>query len=200
MVHVIGDIIQSIGVILASVVILIWPEASIVDPICTLIFSVLVLLTTVKIFKTYFRILMEGTPDDVNYFEIKKGVIELFDEIEEVEDLHIWSITQGKMAATLHIRISKDTNCQLILLATTLFMRSHGIYHTTIQIECPNSLGLDTGIDCGQDIHGSIQDTKTQQDKLRDVFRDKKLGQQSIEMMKENFKHKGIPTASNIKK
>jgi len=168
MVHVIGDIIQSIGVILASVVILIWPQASIVDPICTLIFAIGVLFTVTKIFKTYFRILMEGTPDSVDYFAIKQGILELFDDIINVEDLHIWSITQGKMAATVHMELSCTDNCQLILLSTTLFLRSHGIYHTTIQLECPSSLEIEGEIDCNQDIHGTVQDTKTQKAKLKE--------------------------------
>lgn len=202
MVHVIGDIIQSVGVILASVVILIWPEASIVDPICTLVFAILVLFTTVKIFKTYFRILMEGTPDGVNYFELKKKIFGLFDEIEEVCDLHIWSITQGKMAATCHIKLTDDTNAQLILLAVTLYLRSNGIYHTTIQIQCPSTLEGHKGIDCHQDIHGTIELTPSEQ-LVFDKLREKKLqGNHSIEMIKDNmyFANTGIPTSSNIKK
>jgi len=199
MVHVIGDIIQSIGVILASVVILIWPEASIVDPICTLIFAILVLFTTVKIFRQYFRILMEGTPDNINYFELKSKILSMFDEIEQVCDLHIWSITQGKMAATCHIKLSNNQNAQLILLAITLYLRSNGIYHTTIQIECPSALADGDGIDCAQDIHGTIENTESQAEKLEKIRGFKKGGQNSIELIKDNLQFTGIPTSSNIK-
>jgi len=199
MVHVIGDIVQSIGVILASVIIIIWPEASIVDPICTLLFAILVLFTTVKIFKTYFGILMEGTPDNINYFELKSKILAMFDEIEEVCDLHIWSITQGKMAATCHIKLTSNMNSQLILLAVTLFLRSNGIYHTTIQLECPSSLGEDGGIDCAQDIHGTIENTPSENAKLAKIRYGKKAGHNSIELIKDNMQFTGIPRATNIK-
>jgi len=41
-IHVIGDIVQSIGVIIAAVVILIWPQAKIIDPILTIVFAFIV--------------------------------------------------------------------------------------------------------------------------------------------------------------
>lgn len=59
MIHMIGDIIQSIGVIIAGVIIYLKPEYTIADPICTYIFSVLVIFTTIPIMKDCIRILME---------------------------------------------------------------------------------------------------------------------------------------------
>ncbi len=50
-IHILGDLIQSIGVIIASIVIVIWPKASIADPISTILFACLVMMTTYKITK-----------------------------------------------------------------------------------------------------------------------------------------------------
>ena len=50
-IHILGDLLQSIGVIIAALVIVIWPSASIADPISTLIFACLVMGTTYKITK-----------------------------------------------------------------------------------------------------------------------------------------------------
>jgi zinc transporter 2 len=50
-IHILGDLLQSIGVIFAALVIVIWPSASIADPISTLIFACLVMATTYKITK-----------------------------------------------------------------------------------------------------------------------------------------------------
>ena len=57
--HVIGDMLQSIGVIIAAICIYIWPEAKIADPICTYIFSILVIFTTVPVFRDCVKVLME---------------------------------------------------------------------------------------------------------------------------------------------
>jgi len=62
MIHIIGDILQSIGVLIAAGVIFFWPSLTICDPICTFVFSIIVMFTTVPIVKDCIRVLMEGTP------------------------------------------------------------------------------------------------------------------------------------------
>lgn len=49
-VHIMGDMVQSIGVITAALIVKYKPEWQYADPICTYIFSVLVMMTTVPIF------------------------------------------------------------------------------------------------------------------------------------------------------
>jgi zinc transporter 2 len=61
--HVLGDLLMSVGVIIASVVILIEPTANIADPICTYVFSIIVCFTTTPIFKECIMVMMEGTPE-----------------------------------------------------------------------------------------------------------------------------------------
>ena len=73
-VHVIGDLVQSIGVIIAATIIYVWPEYTLADPICTFIFSILVMFTTFTIVRDCLRILMEATPRNVNYQEIKNSI------------------------------------------------------------------------------------------------------------------------------
>ena len=65
-IHVIGDVIQSIGVLIAAIVIYFLPEWSIIDPICTFVFSVIVFFTTITIAKDCISVLMEGVPTEVN--------------------------------------------------------------------------------------------------------------------------------------
>jgi solute carrier family 30 (zinc transporter), member 2 len=65
-IHILGDMVQSLGVITAAVLICINEEWKIADPICTFIFSVLVLFTTIPIMRDCTKILMEGTPDEID--------------------------------------------------------------------------------------------------------------------------------------
>ncbi len=64
--HVLGDMLMSVGVIIAAVVIYFKPEWMIVDPICTYLFSVIVCFTTVPVFKECIFVLLEGTPSSIN--------------------------------------------------------------------------------------------------------------------------------------
>jgi cation diffusion facilitator family transporter len=65
-VHVVGDMLQSVGVIIASLIIWKYPEAKVADPICTYIFSILVIFTTIPIFKDCMSVLMENEPSGMN--------------------------------------------------------------------------------------------------------------------------------------
>lgn len=72
MIHIIGDIIQSVGVVIAAIIIYYNPNMTIVDPICTLFFSVIVLFTTKRVTLECLQILMEASPDDFSIDDIKK--------------------------------------------------------------------------------------------------------------------------------
>ena len=66
LIHVIGDLCQSIGVCIAGLIIFLKPELHIIDPICTFLFSIIVFFTTIPIMKDCVRIIMEGTPLEVD--------------------------------------------------------------------------------------------------------------------------------------
>nr|CAI5849836.1 unnamed protein product [Callosobruchus analis] len=50
-IHVLGDLLQSVGVLVAAIIIKFFPGAKMADPICTLIFSVIVICTTIRVGK-----------------------------------------------------------------------------------------------------------------------------------------------------
>ena len=64
--HVLGDMIMSIGVIIASAIIYIEPSYEIADPLCTYFFSIIVLFTTLPVFKECIFVLLEATPSEID--------------------------------------------------------------------------------------------------------------------------------------
>eukprot|EP00124_Ichthyophonus_hoferi_P001210 Ihof_evm3s58 gene=Ihof_evmTU3s58 len=106
-IHVIGDMVQSVGVIIAAIIIWIRPDLTIVDPICTFLFSVLVLFTTFTLLKDTLNVLMEGTPEGVDPVALTKD-LEAIPGVTKAHDLHIWSITVGKPASSIHLTISSE--------------------------------------------------------------------------------------------
>ena len=74
-IHVVGDFIQSIGVFSGAIVIYFKPDWCIIDPILTIIFAVIVLATTIPILKKTLRVLLEATPSDINYLEVKNAFL-----------------------------------------------------------------------------------------------------------------------------
>ncbi|XP_037711490.1 zinc transporter 2 isoform X1 [Drosophila subpulchrella] len=135
LIHVIGDVIQSVGVFVAAGVIYFWPEYSIVDPICTFVFSIIVLFTTFTIMKDALLVLMEGTPNYMHYAE----VLQIFQGIEGVERVHnlrIWALSINKVALSAHLAIAANANPKKILdAATSAVHLRYNFFETTIQIE-----------------------------------------------------------------
>lgn len=66
--HVLTDMIQSIGVAIAGALVWWKPNWQIADPLCTLMFSLLVMYSTLPLFFSEMNILMEGAPAHVSMF------------------------------------------------------------------------------------------------------------------------------------
>ena len=76
-IHIIGDLLQSIGVVIAGAIIFFYPTYTIVDPICTFVFSILVVFTTIPVSKDCIRVLMEGTPQNIDVMNLSKDLKEV---------------------------------------------------------------------------------------------------------------------------
>jgi solute carrier family 30 (zinc transporter), member 2 len=108
MIHMLGDIVQSVGVVIAALIIYFDadnPNCAYADPACTLIFTFLCLLTTIPIFKDCMIILMEAAPKELSVTELFNDLIDL-EAVDEIHDFHVWCLSVGKMAMSAHIRSS----------------------------------------------------------------------------------------------
>lgn len=111
-VHVVGDMLQSIGVIIAAILITFVPGTEIADPICTYLFSILVIMTTIPVSKDCMRILMEGQPTTVDADSLRND-IKGIDEVDEVNDMHVWCLAGGKNVMTCHVDLKEPHNDDL---------------------------------------------------------------------------------------
>lgn len=111
--HALGDMIMSIGVCIAASVIYVGEtylgidkeKLFIADPICTFVFSVIVCATVIPVVKQCVIILMEGVPPE---FDTDALILDIKACAKDgtnikIEDFHLWSISQGKLALSAHI-------------------------------------------------------------------------------------------------
>lgn len=133
--HVLGDLLQSVGVMIGGAAIWYNPKWKFIDPVCTLLFSILVLATTIKMIRDIFGILMESTPREIDARKVESGLLEL-PGVVEVHDLHIWAITVGKTLLACHIRVGSHMNTDEVLQTVINYCETtFKISHVTIQIE-----------------------------------------------------------------
>ncbi|WP_088778524.1 cation diffusion facilitator family transporter, partial [Staphylococcus argenteus] len=99
--HVIGDLLGSVGAIIAALMILFfnWGWA---DPLASVIVAVLVLISGWRVTKDAVHVLMEGTPKNVEIDAVIK-TIESIPGVNNMHDLHVWSITSGQNALSCHV-------------------------------------------------------------------------------------------------
>uniref|UniRef100_UPI0037E73977 proton-coupled zinc antiporter SLC30A2-like n=1 Tax=Semicossyphus pulcher TaxID=241346 RepID=UPI0037E73977 len=134
-IHVVGDLVQSVGVLLAATIIHFWPEYKVADPICTFLFSALVLGTTLPVTKDVLRILMEGTPQDVNFSTVRELLLSVRGVVS-VHSLHTWSLNMNQYLLSVHVATGRDADAQIVLMKATKLLRSEfGFSGITIQVE-----------------------------------------------------------------
>ncbi|KAG0063377.1 hypothetical protein BGZ90_002691 [Linnemannia elongata] len=143
--HVIGDLISSVGVLIASIIIMIKPSWTIVDPICTVFFSALVMFTTYRLVWDSLGILMEGTPTHIDPEEIEASLL-MIPGVTLVHDLHVWNLTAGKASMAVHLQLAPISPLTLGALSMADYDRilteaqnvvcgKFQIHHSTIQLE-----------------------------------------------------------------
>lgn len=142
-VHVIGDLVQSVGVLIAGAIAYVYPTFVIVDIICTVLFSVMVLFTTSVVLRDGVRILLEMVPEDVNMNLVRKKLTEI-ENVYDVVDLKVWSLSSNINAvnATLLVedvyvkdyetvlRVAKNTlQCEFSFEFVTVQIETFGTYY-----------------------------------------------------------------------
>src|SRR5699024_8819222 len=84
-------------------------------------------------------ILMEGKPDNVNVSDLKQALSEL-DGVENVHDLHVWSITSELPMMSCHLVVNETVDRDhLLLTANKLIKNNFKVSHCTLQIEGVNT-------------------------------------------------------------
>lgn len=127
--HVLGDMLMSVGVIIAALCVYFNPNLWMADPLCTYLFSVIICFTTLPIFKDCINVILEGSPADFDVEKIYNAIADLKD-VDEIHDFHLWSISVGKYALSTHVK--SDKPLKVLSQITDLCRRNFDLYHTTV--------------------------------------------------------------------
>lgn len=135
--HVLGDLLGSVAAIIAALSIMIFGW-SFMDPLASVIVAVLIAVSGFRILRQSVNVLMEGVPEGIDV----DTIINKINSIEGVEDahhLHIWSITSGVNAMSVHAVVNGTLNVhetQKIVQHIENQMKHENIGHVTVQVEC----------------------------------------------------------------
>ena len=133
--EVLSDMLTSIGVIIAGVIMLTtgWYYA---DPLISAGIGLFILPRTWALMKESVSVLLEGTPADVNIESLRQAV-EKIDGVADVHDLHVWSLTSGVNAMSVHTVLTNDNEHDAVMKRVHDFVaKNFKISHITVQTEC----------------------------------------------------------------
>lgn len=134
--HMLADAGTSLSVMLGGAVTLL-PGMEWVDPALGLAISAVIFYGGLRLFRESLHILMEGTPE-VDLEGIRRKVL----QVSGVRDLHTircWKVSDGESYFMGHLVVEPSSLREASSLRREVdrLIRSEGIDHVTLQIECP---------------------------------------------------------------
>jgi cobalt-zinc-cadmium efflux system protein len=135
--HLLGDSLGSVAAIAAGVAIW-WRGWYWFDPLAGVVVGVLIIVSSWQLVWEAAEILLESTPRHIPLDEVQQS-LENHPQVQQVHDLHIWTIASGIYALSVHVTIDNHLNRDCLTWELEELLRDRfGLDHNTIQIEGPD--------------------------------------------------------------
>lgn len=135
-IHNLGDALSNIAIVAGALAIR-WTGATWVDPVVSIAIGAMVLWSGTGILRESSHILLEGLPRSLHLEEVAGALLRI-EGVQEVHDIHIWTLGTDLNAISCHVRIPdmhmEDSEKILAQIRDVLAHDFH-LTHTTIQFE-----------------------------------------------------------------
>ncbi len=135
--HVASDALISGAVVVAAVAIF-FTKLVAIDPAVSILAAVLVVFSAWGVLKESLNVLLEGVPQGLD-LDAMRTFLKRRAPIEDVHDLHVWLVTDGGVAASLHLRVDAAQLAaapDIVQRVKTLLHDEFEVTHATVEIEC----------------------------------------------------------------
>lgn len=135
--HVFSDTISSVGVIVAAVIIY-FTRAYIVDSLMGILIGGIILRSAFGLLSESSKVLLEYVPEEIKLEDVIEEIKKV-EGVQSVHDLHLWSISSGINAMSVHVVIEDQMlskSGDILNKITRALEQNFNIVHTTIQLEC----------------------------------------------------------------
>lgn len=131
--HVLSDLLGSLGALLAGAIILAtgWTAA---DPLVSALIAVLILRSAWRLVRESVDVLLEAAPAHIPLVDVHEALAGVRG-VTSVHDLHVWTVTSGVVAMSGHLVVAEPGENQRVLEEAQQRMTALGIQHVTVQIE-----------------------------------------------------------------
>lgn len=137
--HMIGDAAASLGVAGAGLVILVTGGFEWLDPAVSLGIALLIAIQAWKLVRQSVDVLLESTPKDLDPEALSRAMSNV-DGVDDVHDLHVWSVSSEVRALSAHLVLSGHPTLEEAQIVGERVKRAIGqpfrIAHATLELEC----------------------------------------------------------------
>ncbi|KHE00299.1 zinc transporter ZitB [Pantoea stewartii] len=140
--HVMGDLLGSVGAIVAAVIILLtnWTP---IDPILSIVVSMLVLRSAWSLLRESLHELLEGAPASLDVKKLRRDLKRNIPEVRDVHHVHVWQVGEQPIL-TLHVQVIPPRDHDGLLRRIHTYLHDHyQIEHATVQMEFQPCVGPD---------------------------------------------------------
>lgn len=135
-IHMLGDTLSTAAVILGGLAIL-YTGLNWIDPALSIAIAAMIFLSSYGIVRETLNILLEGAPRGISLDEIRQSLVQL-EGVEDVHDLHVWSLGSNSRALATHITIADIPPSESTVILCNIrdvLREKFRIQHTTVQFE-----------------------------------------------------------------
>lgn len=131
--HILGDLLGSLGAITAGVLVM-WKGWMLADPLVSVVIALLLLVAAWRLVREATDVLLEAAPKDLDVEELVEELRDIRG-LEELHDIHVWTLTSGFVAMSGHGVIDDLHMHRRILDEINSRLNQRGIRHVTFQLE-----------------------------------------------------------------
>lgn len=136
LIHNFGDAISNIGILVGAIIIR-STGAQWLDPLIGVIIAAMVLWSTKSLLQEAGNILLEGLPRGIRLESVARSILSI-KGVQEVHDIHVWTIGTNMVAMSCHARIPDmhmDESEKMLQAICAKLEHDFHITHITVQFE-----------------------------------------------------------------
>ena len=133
--HVLGDLLGSVGAIIASIVIMLtgWMP---IDPILSVFVTALILKAAYGVVKESAAILLESAPEGLEAEKIREALLQEVEGVIDVRHIHAWSITEERPMLTLEVDATPGSDASVVRRAVKALLHERfEVDHVTAEVD-----------------------------------------------------------------
>jgi cobalt-zinc-cadmium efflux system protein len=140
--EVVADTAGSVGVIVAGALVAATGQA-VWDTVVAIAIGVFVAVRAFGLGRQVFAVLAQHVPEGMDLDQVSADLAAV-EGVENVHDLHLWTLTSGMHVATAHL-VTRDQSTTHAVLdrARDVLRTRHGVAHATLQVEPTDHTGCD---------------------------------------------------------